>query len=300
MDLAEQEARDVEQVDAEVEDQEALLAREIGLVRVDVVARAPRDPGEERPADGTPLERLADRADRGLEAKVLMHHQRHAGVRAGLNHRPAVVDRGRERLLHDHRHAVRGGELDQLAVARHRGDHVDEVRPLGREHRLRVAIASRHGERGGRLCRPNLVEVAHRSQLDRAFRRKILPGVQMVAGKEAAADHGTPEPGHAPLPAARPPAASPRLAAPPRHASAQVRQSWRDGASGPITAASQKCDGRTEKVHEARRSYRPIYDDWSSNCRRVRGNPLAGFAAKAVKSLPSIRDGLRRPSAAYT
>ena len=146
-DLAEQEARDVEEMDHEVEDDEALLEGEVGLVGVDVVAGAPGDPGEEGLADRALLEHLPNRAERGLETEVLVHHQRHAGLGAGLDHRPAVVDRRREGLLHDDRDALRGRELDEAAVARHGGDHVDEVGPLGLEHRPGVGVPARGPER---------------------------------------------------------------------------------------------------------------------------------------------------------
>jgi hypothetical protein len=225
-------------MDQEIEDDEALLEGEVGLVGVDVVSGAPGDPGEERLPDRALLEHALDRAKRGLEAEVLVHHQRHAGPGAGLDHRPAVVDRRRERLLHDYRHALRGRELDQAAVARHGGDHVDEVGPLGREHRPRIGVPAGDAERVGRGRRLGCVEVADRGQLD-VF--DGAPGVQMVLREEAAADHRTPEPVHRP-----PPQPDHAPAQPSRAGAARKRPraaGWRDGASSPMMDSTKSRGG---------------------------------------------------------
>ncbi len=185
LDLAEEHPGDVEDVDAEIEDDELLLGGEVGLVGVDVIGGAERDAAEMDLADGAAGQRLADRQHRRLEAEILVHHQGHAGGAAGLDHGDAVPPARREGLLHDRGHLVAGSELDQRAVRRHGGDDIDEVEPLLGEHPGGVAVGPGNAEALLRGLRLGLVAVAHRDELDAG---DVAPGVEVVLGEEAAAD----------------------------------------------------------------------------------------------------------------
>ena len=131
--LAEEEAGEVKQVDAEIGDDEALVGGEIGLLGVDVVAGAEADPAEmlghrpaRRPAaPSRPASAAASESSRG-PSRVRPPPRRPAPWPRNL---PGV---GREGLLHDRRHVRRRGEFDQRPVRAHRRRDVNEVGPLRR------------------------------------------------------------------------------------------------------------------------------------------------------------------------
>ena len=132
-------------------------------------------------------DQLADPAQRRLEAEVLVHHQRHAGVRASRDHRLAVGQGRGERLLDDGRDLHAGRELDQRPMRGHRGRDVDEVGLGLAQHGGGVGVGAPGSETLGRALGLGRIEVAHRHQLDVGDRG---PRVEMVLGEEAAADDG--------------------------------------------------------------------------------------------------------------
>ena len=186
--LAQEVARDVDDMDAEIEDDEALLVVEIGLARVDVIAGAEADPRPGRFADHAGIEDRLHLLKRRLEAEVLVHGEKEPGLVGGLDDGDAILPLRREGLLHDRRHLVAEGELGQRAMRIHAGDDVDEAELLGGKHRLGVGVPARYAEGlGGRLCLRS-VDVADGDEVG-ALGLEVLPGIQVIAGKEAAADN---------------------------------------------------------------------------------------------------------------
>ena len=195
LDVAEEEAREVENVDADVQDRIALRVMQIGLHRIDVVAGAKGDAAPGRLADRAAVEHALQLAHRRLPAEILVDGEPHAGLARGLDHRLRLAPIGRERLLQDDVDAGGGCELHHVEVALHARDDVDEVELLLRQHGRGVGVGARGAERLGGLLGLGPVEIAHRGDLD-AFGAEIAPAVQMVLREEAAADdadpHGSP------------------------------------------------------------------------------------------------------------
>ena len=146
-----------------------------------------RRPG--RRADLARIEHLADAHQRRLEAEVLVDGEEDVRLLRRAGHRHRVLPVGGEGLLADRRDALRDRLADQRPVGVHARDDVEEVDLLACQHLVEIAIPMRHAEfaRGGfGLGR---VEVADGDELD-ALGAEVLPGIEMIARKEAAADEG--------------------------------------------------------------------------------------------------------------
>ena len=90
--FTQEDAGEVEHMDADVEDGEARLLVEIGLRAIDVVAGAEGDAAPCRRADDARFQNLAQLDHRRLVAEVLlMHGERHAACLRGLDHAHAGV-----------------------------------------------------------------------------------------------------------------------------------------------------------------------------------------------------------------
>lgn len=72
LDLSEQRAGDIEDVDSQVLDDEARIGRQVGLRREHVMARTKANPPEERPPHRAVAQRGQHCADRGLPAEILV------------------------------------------------------------------------------------------------------------------------------------------------------------------------------------------------------------------------------------
>jgi hypothetical protein len=159
------------------------------LGAVDVVAGAERDPRPGRRPDLARVQNLAYPAHRCLEAEVLVHGQRHAGLGRRLHDRHRLRPIGGERLLHDHRHAARRRDLDQRPVRVHPGDDVDQPGPLGVEHRGGIRVPALHAELRRGCLRLARIDIAHRDESQAVpLAGEVAPSVEVVAGEEAAAD----------------------------------------------------------------------------------------------------------------
>ena len=183
-------------MDAEIEDDEPFCLGEIGLAGHHVVAGPPAEVGEERLADGARGDGLLHRDQRRLEAKILVHHDRLAGGLGAGQNAPDGSEIGGEGLLADRGELVLGCQRHQCLVALHRRRDVDEVEPLGSQHGAGVGVGLGAGQ-GSRRLGLGGIEVADG---DEPGAGDVVPGVEMVTGKEAAADDGAPEIAHRPAP----------------------------------------------------------------------------------------------------
>ena len=122
-----------------------------------------------------------------LEAEVFMHGEEQAGLLRRLHDGDAVFPIRREGFLHDGRHAMAESHPGNGAVRVHAGRDVNQPEIALAEHRLRVGVPVRHAEGRGRVFRLLLIDVADGDEIG-ALRGKVLPGIQVIPGKEAAAD----------------------------------------------------------------------------------------------------------------
>ena len=152
-DLAQEEAREVEQVDADIGDDQPFLGQEIGLVAIDVEAGAEADPRPARRADRAAVDRLAARCRIGdWKRKFSCTASQTPALR-----RPRPSRRSRSSL-------ARSGFCTIVAMPRAIAsstsarcvsmprDDVDEHRAARREHARGVGV-ERHAERRGRRAR---------------------------------------------------------------------------------------------------------------------------------------------------
>jgi hypothetical protein len=184
--LAEEEAREVEEVEAHVHDREALDLGEIGLRAVGVEAVAEAEVGEERLADRTLLREALRLPERPLPAEVFVHHERHARLAARRHHGAPVCKRLGERLLADGRDLGARREFHQRPVRLHRRGDVHEVERLAGEHVRRIVVDGRHAKGGSGGLRFLAHPVADGGDLHTL---DVGPGVKLVLREEAAADH---------------------------------------------------------------------------------------------------------------
>ena len=158
---------------------------QIRLLAVDVVSGAERDPRPGWLADHTGIDDLADLSHRLQKARVLVHHEGNASGLRSLDDGDAILERRRERLLHDRREFSTRGERDQTCVRFHRRRDVNEVQQLARQHLGRVAVISSGLVAFSRNARLFEVDVTDCRKLDFVHAR---PCRKMIFGKEAAAD----------------------------------------------------------------------------------------------------------------
>ena len=126
---------------------------------------------------------------RRLEAKILVHRQEEAGL---LRAPPRSATQSSQSGANGFCTIV--GTLWRKAISAsatmrvHARDDVDQTELALAEHRLRVGVPMRHAERLRRRLRLGRIDVADRDEVG-ALRREVLPGIQVIAGKEPAADH---------------------------------------------------------------------------------------------------------------
>ena len=185
--FAEEVAGQVEDVDADVLDDQLLLFRQIGLAAIDVEASAPRKPGPGGRADGALVENLLHRAHGGGKTEILVHGQPGLVFPGRLDDGDAVIPGGCEGLLHHCRHAAFGRDGGQRLVGIHAGGNVEEVDLHRVEHAPHVGeVRDAESLSGGGGA--GLVTVADGGK-DRTLRLQVGPGVEMVLGIEAAPHH---------------------------------------------------------------------------------------------------------------
>ncbi len=177
---------------AEIEDDEVIRFGEVGLLAVDIVARAERHARPRRLADCTGIDDFMRLAEGRKEPRVLMHHERDASGSGGLDDGDAILPARRKRLLHDHGKPVACRQTKELRMRLHRRDDVDEVERLAGQHLRCVLVRGARPIALSGSARLADVEVADGSQ-DHILHAG--PSRQMVFGEETAADQSDPERG---------------------------------------------------------------------------------------------------------
>src|SRR4051794_34826130 len=94
LDLAEQIARDIDDMDAEIENDEALLGIEVRLSLVDVVAGAEADARPRWLADSLGVDDRFHFLQRRLKAEILMHSEKEAGLVCDIDDFPNIGNAG--------------------------------------------------------------------------------------------------------------------------------------------------------------------------------------------------------------
>ena len=189
-DLAEQVAGDVEDMDADVGDNEALLLVEIGLGPVDVVVGAEGDARPARRSNGARGDDPRELAHRGGVAEVLVDREPDAGRLRRRDDGGSILEGRGEGFLHDRRDPAGDGQFGERAMGLVPCDDVDEVEALRVEHRGGVGIV-RHAE-GASGARGGFGVAVADSDERRAFSGERGPGVEMVGRVKAASDHTDP------------------------------------------------------------------------------------------------------------
>ena len=185
--FAEEIARQVEDVDADVLDDQLFLFRQVGLAAVDVKAGAPGQPRPCRRADGALVEDLLHCAHGGSEAEILMYRQPGVVLSRRLDDGDAVFPCRCKGLLHHGGNAALGGNGGKRLVGVHAGGDVEEVDLHRVEHAAHVGEMRNAVGLSG-CGRAGFVTVADGGQ-DGALRPQVSPRIEMVLGIEAASHH---------------------------------------------------------------------------------------------------------------
>ena len=192
--LAHEDAGDVEDMDADIEDGEALDFGEIGLTGIDVVAGPEGEAAPDDLADRARIDQLGGAQQRRLEAEILMHHHRQAGAVERGDERACAGPVRRQRFLHDDRHPLGGAGLGEGEMRGGGGRDVDEIEGLVGEHLVDIGIGLGHAEAFRGRFRLGAIDIADRD--DAAALAEIVPGIEMILREEPAADHGGATMGH--------------------------------------------------------------------------------------------------------
>ena len=147
--FAKQEPRNIQNVAAQVHQDEFFKIAQKWLIAKDWEAGDHVEPGAKRGANFSALKNLLERAQRSLPPPVFVHQETNAGVPAGFYHLFGNCQGRRHRLLANHRQPVGSCHVHKDLVMIHVSGNVDEVQDFFPQQFLRIVVRRRNPKLGG-------------------------------------------------------------------------------------------------------------------------------------------------------
>ncbi len=167
--FAQEGARHIQHMDADVHEDEALRIGKIRLAGIDVEIGAPGEAAPEGRADFARGHDFAGAQYGALETEILVHHDRQILAVRRRDEAQRILPVERQRLLHDHAHAMGRAEFDQRPVRGRRRDNVGEIGLRLAQHGSDVCIARRNAETLGCGLGLGGIEIAYRDEVAASF-----------------------------------------------------------------------------------------------------------------------------------